>query len=179
MKSTELSDPEAWKAVVHPLRLGILRVLGKNELTNEELATELGVASGKLHFHTMKLLKAGLIEPAGTRKKGPITEKMYRRTAHQFTVPMFTDGERSPLGHFVSNALALYEKSWEGDNLTLAQQFGFHQMFYVTEETRQRVFQQFREIMADLEASSVDSETPTAVLFSVAGLANEVPGEQA
>lgn len=179
MPSTELPNPDAWKAIVHPLRLGILGILGKSERTNEELASELGVASGKLHFHTMKLLKAGLIEPAGTRKKGPITEKLYRRTAHQFTVPMFTDGERSPLGHFISNALALYEKSWESEKLTLAKQFGFHQIYFVTEETRERIYRQLREIMTDVEASSVDAETPTAALFSVSGLAHEVPGEEA
>jgi len=177
MMSKELSSPEAWKAVVHPLRRGILGILGKAERTNEELAKELGVASGKLHFHTMKLLKAGLIEPAGTRKKGPITEKMYRRTSHQFTVPMFTDGERSPLGHFLSNALALYEKSWEGGSLTLEHQLGFHQMYFVTEETRRRIYGQLREIMQDVEANSVDPDTATAKLFSVSALAHEVSGD--
>jgi len=39
-------------------------------MTNEELAHELGVPSGKLYVHTKKLLDAGLIISAGSRQKG-------------------------------------------------------------------------------------------------------------
>jgi DNA-binding transcriptional ArsR family regulator len=79
-----LTDPLQWKALSHPLRLSIVRLLRVKSMTNEELAKEIGVASGKLYFHTKMLLEAGLIKPAGTRQKAAITEKLYRATAMHF-----------------------------------------------------------------------------------------------
>ena len=79
-----LTDPHQWKAMSHPLRLAVVRLLRTRPMTNEELAKEIGVASGKLYFHTKMLLTAGLIRPAGTRQKAAITEKLYRATALHF-----------------------------------------------------------------------------------------------
>jgi len=79
-----LTTPLQWKAMSHPLRLAIVRLTRAKAMTNEELAKEIGVASGKLYFHTKMLLEAGLILPAGTRQKGAITEKLYRATAMHF-----------------------------------------------------------------------------------------------
>src|SRR5579884_2077607 len=79
-----LTTPLQWKAMSHPLRLAIVRLLRVRAMTNEELAREIAVASGKLYFHTKMLLQAGLILPAGTRQKGAIIEKLYRATAMHF-----------------------------------------------------------------------------------------------
>jgi DNA-binding transcriptional ArsR family regulator len=79
-----IAAPLQWKAMSHPLRLAIVRLLRAKEMTNEELAKEIGVASGKLYFHTKMLLDAGLIRLAGTRQKAAITEKLYRAAAMHF-----------------------------------------------------------------------------------------------
>ncbi len=119
---------EQWKAFSHPLRLGILRLLGSKAMTNEELATALGVAGGKLHFHTRLLLRAGLIEPDGTRQKGPITEKLYRTVSQRFSLdPGSVSGEDAPLESVVSAGLALYRESCRANpGLTGELQLGYH-----------------------------------------------------
>src|SRR5829696_4598150 len=57
-----LDRPEQLKALGHPLR--VLDALGDSErpLTNRELAKQLEVDPGHLHFHVRMLLNAGLIE---------------------------------------------------------------------------------------------------------------------
>src|SRR5579871_3932829 len=82
-----------WKAISHPLRLGIVRLLRQKAMTNEELAHALGVASGKLYFHTKQLLDAGLIRFVGTRQKQAITEKLYRATNMRFRLAPLFDSE--------------------------------------------------------------------------------------
>src|SRR5215204_7562559 len=56
---------EQLKALGHPLRLRVLEMLGDDAgdpLTNRELAKQLEVDPGHLHFHVRMLLNAGLIE---------------------------------------------------------------------------------------------------------------------
>jgi DNA-binding transcriptional ArsR family regulator len=73
-----------WKAMSHPLRIAIVRLTRPKAMTNEELAKAIGVASGKLYFHTKMLVEAGLIRLVGQRQKAAITEKLYRATAMHF-----------------------------------------------------------------------------------------------
>src|SRR4051812_44657148 len=57
---------------------------GEWQLTNRELAQRLGVDPGHLHFHVRMLLRAGLIELAGSEGRG--REKPYRAVAKVFRV---------------------------------------------------------------------------------------------
>ena len=41
MEDVTLDGSQQWKAVMHPLRLAILKTLGNGDLTNQELANEL------------------------------------------------------------------------------------------------------------------------------------------
>ena len=79
-----IGSDKHWKAIAHPHRLAIIRLLRQKAMTNEELAKALGVKSGKLYFHTKLLLDSGLIVLAGTEQKGPITQKIYRAAAKRF-----------------------------------------------------------------------------------------------
>ncbi len=80
-----IDRPEQLKALGHPLRLRTLELLGENdeELTNRELAKQLGVDPGHLHFHVRMLLKAGLIERV---EGGRGREKPYRAVAQTIRV---------------------------------------------------------------------------------------------
>ena len=103
-----LDNPKRMKAVSHPLRLGILRLLLQGNKTNEELAKALNVASGKLYFHTKTLLDVGMIELAETRVKGSIVEKVYKPTFTSFYQPP-GDGVAEPvLYSTVSEGARLY-----------------------------------------------------------------------
>ena len=80
----ELDRPEQLKALGHPLRLKVLQVLGQSEapLTNRELAAQLSVDPGHLHFHVRMLHRAGLIELADAAGR----EKPYRPVAKHLQV---------------------------------------------------------------------------------------------
>jgi DNA-binding transcriptional ArsR family regulator len=81
-----LDQPEQLKALGHPLRLRVLEMLGTNgddAFTNRELANELGVDPGHLHFHVRMLLRAGLIALADS---GHGREKPYRAVARTLRV---------------------------------------------------------------------------------------------
>src|SRR2546430_2006844 len=81
-----LDRPEQLKALGHPLRLRVLEMLGTNgdeSFTNRELANELGVDPGHLHFHVPMLLRAArtaLVE--GGQGRG----KPYRAVARPLRV---------------------------------------------------------------------------------------------
>ena len=80
-----ITRPEQLKALGHPLRLRVLEILGESqqELTNRELAVQLGVDPGHLHFHVRMLQKAGLIERG---EPGQRREKPYRAVARHVRV---------------------------------------------------------------------------------------------
>jgi len=165
-----LGDQKKWKAVSHPLRHALLRVLGKREMTNEELAKELGVASGKLYFHTKKLLDAGLIEPAGTRQKGHLTEKLYRKVGTGFFIPTNEDGSAPPLYHFIENSLRLYAEAWENAEGNKLPQRGYHVMKYLPRDSMLEVDRRLLEILDYIDQETVDPETDGAQLYSVSAL---------
>lgn len=80
-----ITRPEQLKALGHPLRLRVLEILGESqqELTNRELAVQLGVDPGHLHFHVRMLQRAGLIELGEPGKR---REKPYRAVARHVRV---------------------------------------------------------------------------------------------
>ncbi|MFL5962820.1 MAG: ArsR/SmtB family transcription factor [Gaiellaceae bacterium] len=80
----EVERPEQLKALGHPLRLKVLQVLAESDkpLTNRELAANLSVDPGHLHFHVRMLHRAGLIELADIAGR----EKPYRPVAKHFVV---------------------------------------------------------------------------------------------
>ena len=83
--SLTIERPDQLKALGHPLRLKVLQALGDSEkpLTNRDLAEQIGVDPGHLHFHVRMLHKAGLIELA---EGGRGREKPYRPVAAHLRV---------------------------------------------------------------------------------------------
>jgi DNA-binding transcriptional ArsR family regulator len=69
------------KALAHPLRVRMVRLLGQYELTNKQLADRLGIDPGTSHYHVKQLLDAAFIEPAPVRTgESGALEKPYRST---------------------------------------------------------------------------------------------------
>jgi DNA-binding transcriptional ArsR family regulator len=73
-----------WKALSHPLRVAVLKMLTEKPMTNERLAAALKQESGKLYFHTRQLLEAGMIQIVETRMRGTIAEKVYGAVAQTY-----------------------------------------------------------------------------------------------
>lgn len=165
----DLRTPAQWKAFSHPLRLRILERLADDTLTNEELATALGEQSGKLYFHTKRLLDAGLIVPAGTRQKGPITEKLYRAAARRFLAPPPTlDGDAPPLETALTSALALYRSDWqESAGLPGELQMGFHLTLPLDLEARREFARRVKALFDDFQASGSDAPDARRVSLGV------------
>ena len=148
----------------HPLRLGILRLLSEDELTNEELAQALGVASGKLYFHTKMLLTSGLIEAAGTRQKGPITEKLYRSAAQRFVAATSDTSDGASLVNAVMAGLALYHNSRQ-QTPDLTETPGYHLVVSIHPDRMREFLDRLQQMAADFAASgSADTEPRAAAL---------------
>jgi len=163
-----LHSSAQWKALSHPLRLGILGLLIDAAFTNEELADRLGVASGKLYFHTKRLRDAGLIVPAGTRQKGPLTEKLYRAAARRFLAPEpVKGGDSPPLEAAISAGLELYQSTWQTTSGLAGQlEYGFHVVLPQSPERRHELVTRLQALLDDFCApatsESPDGTAPTA-----------------
>ena len=79
-----IEDPTTMKALADPLRLKIMRALGKNVyvtpriMTVKQLAQELGEPATKLYRHMKQLLAVDMIQVAELRLVGGIVEQHYR-----------------------------------------------------------------------------------------------------
>lgn len=172
-KTFEIATTKHWKALGHPLRLGILDELRRGERTNEELAKALGVESGKLYFHTKQLLTAGMIELAGTRQKGPITEKLYRVVAQRFYAPPPTpDGDHAPFADLMASALSLYLSTWREDPGSLDRlNLGYHLTASLPKERIREMVAEIRQIAERaMVEDSDEGSIPVALTILLHGL---------
>lgn len=96
----KIEDAETIKALADPLRLRIMRALGRDArtkpriMTVKQLAEELGEPGTKLYRHMNKLLGADLIQVAELRLVGGIVEQHYR--VAQISWGVHTGGYESP-----------------------------------------------------------------------------------
>jgi DNA-binding transcriptional ArsR family regulator len=171
-----LDTPERMKAVSHPLRLGILKLLAEGEKTNEELASALGVASGKLYFHTKKLLDVGMIELATTRQKGSVIEKLYRPTFRSFYQPP-GDGVSDPvLLATVVEGVRLYENTWREIGEPLA--YGCNYILYHSEETQKELLQKMLALMDEFQEKAIAPTVPGARALSLTTLLHRLTKDE-
>ena len=155
----ELRTPVQWKAISHPLRLRILDALAGGPRTNEEIAAALGERSGKLYFHTKRLLDAGMIVLDHTRQKGPITEKLYRAAGCRFLAPPpEKGGHRPPFEDALVSALELYRGNWhEMGGLPGQIEGGFHLVLALTPERGREFAARLTALFEDFRASGSDA----------------------
>jgi DNA-binding transcriptional ArsR family regulator len=75
------ATPEETRALAHPLRLRIIRLLYDQPLSNKMLATRLDEHPATVLHHVRTLARTGFVEPAGEQPgaRGTV-EKLYRST---------------------------------------------------------------------------------------------------
>jgi DNA-binding transcriptional ArsR family regulator len=79
MKSiTEINDPRLVKALAHPLRVRILRVLEVRTASPNEISNEIGAPLANVSYHVRALERAGLIELKRTTPRRGAVEHYYR-----------------------------------------------------------------------------------------------------
>jgi DNA-binding transcriptional ArsR family regulator len=77
----EVSSPDQFKALGHPMRHRLLFALGQQPATISQLAAALGTRKGNVAHHLKVLHDAGLVRLAGTRQVRGGTEQYYERAA--------------------------------------------------------------------------------------------------
>jgi DNA-binding transcriptional ArsR family regulator len=132
-----LADAARVAALAHPIRIAILDALREaNSATG--VARDIAETRQKTNYHVKALLDAGLIEPAGERRRGNFVEQLYRSVAPTFLVaPALTwSGDRRtdalrnqvPLENLVrvgerlqNDAAALLDRAaFDGDDIAAA-----------------------------------------------------------
>lgn len=82
----EISTPEQFAALAHPLRQRLLFALGARPATVSQLSAQLDTGKGNVAHHLNVLAAAGLIHQATTRAVRGGTEIYYQRTARRILV---------------------------------------------------------------------------------------------
>jgi DNA-binding transcriptional ArsR family regulator len=80
-----LTDAARVAALAHPIRIAILDAL-REPSSASGVAREIGETRQKTNYHVKALLDAGLLEPAGERRRGNFVEQLYRSVAPTFLV---------------------------------------------------------------------------------------------
>ncbi len=161
--------PRSGKHSPIPCGCEILKLLAGKAHTNEELAAVLGEKSGKLYFHTKRLLDAGLIILESTRQKGPNTEKFYRAIARKFIAPIpVSDGVTPRLERMLRLALELYRRAWqESSGLTQQTEFGFHLVLPLDPLRRAEFVARLQALRDDFKASGSTADGAHPVVLTV------------
>ncbi len=105
-----IDDLERAAAILHPLRLRILRDLAQPE-SAAGLARRIGLPRQQLNYHLRQLEEEGLIVPAGERRQRNCTERLFRAVARSYVISPATLGALSvdpaPIRDQVSSAYLL------------------------------------------------------------------------
>lgn len=80
-----IRQPEAIRALAHPLRANILSRLASAQ-TVKQLADDMGEAPARVFYHVKTLERLGLVRLVETRLKGPIQEKYFQAVAQHFGI---------------------------------------------------------------------------------------------
>jgi DNA-binding transcriptional ArsR family regulator len=73
----DITDPRVAKALAHPLRLEILRVLGDRTASPSEIAADIGAPLTNVSYHVRKLRALGLIKLVRKTPKRGVVEHYY------------------------------------------------------------------------------------------------------
>jgi len=77
----DITDTETVKALSHPLRVQILRLLEEKDLSPVEIATELGLPVNRVSYHMRQLARFDLIKLVKTTPRRGAVEHHYRLQA--------------------------------------------------------------------------------------------------
>jgi DNA-binding transcriptional ArsR family regulator len=75
---TEIEDPRLVKALAHPLRISIMRLVYDRVASPSEIAAELEAPLGNVSYHVRYLERAGLLKLVRTRPRRGAVEHYYK-----------------------------------------------------------------------------------------------------
>ncbi|MFE2536811.1 ArsR/SmtB family transcription factor [Streptomyces sp. NPDC059371] len=83
---TVIEDAEAAAVSLDPIRARLLAELATGPASAAMLAGKVGLPRQKVNYHLKTLERHGLVELAGERRKGNVTERMMRATAASYVI---------------------------------------------------------------------------------------------
>ncbi|MDX3130528.1 helix-turn-helix domain-containing protein [Streptomyces europaeiscabiei] len=83
---TVIEDPEAAAVSLDPIRARLLAELAAGPASAAMLAGKVGLPRQKVNYHIKALERHGLVELAGERRKGNVTERLMRATAASYVI---------------------------------------------------------------------------------------------
>ena len=83
---TVIEDPEAAAVSLDPIRARLLAELAAGPASAAMLAGRVGLPRQKVNYHLKALERHGLVELAGERRKGNVTERLMRATAASYVI---------------------------------------------------------------------------------------------
>ncbi|GGM89280.1 ArsR/SmtB family transcription factor [Streptomyces fuscichromogenes] len=83
---TVIEDPEAAAVSLDPVRARLLAELAGAPASAAMLAGRVGLPRQKVNYHLKALERHGLVELAGERRKGNVTERLMRATAASYVI---------------------------------------------------------------------------------------------
>lgn len=90
-----IEDPGAATVALDPLRVRMLAEL-REPASAAELAERIGLPRQKVNYHLRSLEAHGLLEVAGERKHGGLTERLLVATAGSYVISPSTLGQSAP-----------------------------------------------------------------------------------
>jgi len=110
-----VEDPRAAAALLHPLKSRILRLAGE-PASATELARRLDLPRQRVHYHVRELERAGLLRPAGRRRRRNLVEQRFVASARSYVLspallgPLAADWRAVPDASSPEYLLALAEQ---------------------------------------------------------------------
>ncbi|MGW2559502.1 ArsR/SmtB family transcription factor [Streptomyces sp. NPDC001514] len=83
---TVIEDPSAAAVSLDPMRARLLAELAAGPASAAMLAARVGLPRQKVNYHLKALERHGLVELAGERRKGNVTERLMRATAASYVI---------------------------------------------------------------------------------------------
>ncbi|WP_351235008.1 helix-turn-helix domain-containing protein [Streptomyces sp. NPDC002133] len=83
---TVIEDPSAAAVSLDPMRARLLAELASGPASAAMLAARVGLPRQKVNYHLKALERHGLVELAGERRKGNVTERLIRATASSYVI---------------------------------------------------------------------------------------------
>lgn len=81
-----ISQPEQLRALAHPERLQILKMLARESMTGAQVAHALGLPANRVHYHMRGLLQHGLVRESHRGRKRWKAERYFVATARHHLV---------------------------------------------------------------------------------------------
>lgn len=163
-----IEDPAAVKVLYDPLRFAIVAQLDR-PLAVKEIAERLGEPISKLYYHLKALERHGLIHIADERAAGSNVEKLYGRSAEEFSLsgPLASP---PPPAHLEGSLRSAMERISEGLGWSRNHQVesGFSQFLdYREVRLSARGVEELVEKLAELAMSASDDEEEASATYGV------------